>query len=518
MLPACSEYSVTKGKDVIGDNTGDGEPDIEVSPTEALFGPVAVNDTVAHVQNITVSNVGDASLEIYSLALEDTQAPFELSAIGSVLVAPGQSTSFTVTYAPFEATAAETNALIQSNDPDEEFSLVLLAGTGVAPKIEVSPEVYDFGTNYIGCEAQLPIEIKNTGNADLEITDLAYISASNDLGADTNEVNNGELPWTIPPSGTMTVYVAYNPMDDIEDDGYLQIDSNDPTRPQVQAVQTGLGAVYDTNIDSYEQPIKGSSDILFIIDNSCSMGDEQANLQANFDYFSQEIGAMDLDFQMAIITTDNPSFRGDIMTKDTNNLEGEFVAQSSVGTGGSGTEMPTEMAYQSTQNGGDAGPGSAFLRDDAMLSMIFVSDEPDSSPSNWASYLSYFQSIKSTSDDYIAHAISGDYPSGCGGASYTNNVYELTVATGGLFLSVCATDWSSHLEVLAEGSAADLSSFELTEWPVPETIVVRLDGVTTTTGWTYVGPDNAVDFEESAIPEGGTTIEIEYDVAGGCGD
>ena len=89
--------------------------------------------------------------------------------------------------------------------------------------------------------------------------------------------------------------------------------------------------------------------------------------------------------------------------------------------------------------------------------------------------------------------------------------------TGGLFLSICATDWASHLQALAEGSAADLTSFELTQWPVPETIVVRIDGVTTTTGWSYVEADRVVKFEESAIPEGGSTIEIEYAVAGGCG-
>jgi hypothetical protein len=81
---------------------------------------------------------------------------------------------------------------------------------------------------------------------------------------------------------------------------------------------------------------------------------------------------------------------------------------------------------------------------------------------------------------------------------------------------VCETDWASHLEALVDASAADLSSFELTEWPVEESIVVRVDGVVVTTGWSYDEADRSINFEESAIPEGGSTIEVEYALFGDC--
>jgi hypothetical protein len=90
------------------------------------------------------------------------------------------------------------------------------------------------------------------------------------------------------------------------------------------------------------------------------------------------------------------------------------------------------------------------------------------------------------------------------------------VATGGLFLSICATDWGAHLEALAAGSAADLSSFALTEYPVPETLVVKVDGITTTVGWNYNASTNAVDFASDYVPEGGSTIEISYALYGDC--
>ena len=95
-------------------------------------------------------------------------------------------------------------------------------------------------------------------------------------------------------------------------------------------------------------------------------------------------------------------------------------------------------------------------------------------------------------------------------------MYEATVATGGLFLSICATDFGSHLEELAEGSTTDLTSFELSDYPVEETIEVVVNGFTTTTGWSYNAVDNSIDFEQDYVPEGGSTIEVDYALQGDC--
>jgi hypothetical protein len=518
LLTACQDYEIKGTDELINGNDVEGEPNIVVSPEFIAFGQVEVGADATRIETVTVSNTGDEALEIHGLTLADNdmRAVYTVSAIDAVLVPPGSSTTFTVTYEPETAQPYNTSVLIDSNDPDEPQVGVPLTAEGLAPEITVSPESYDFGTMYIGCVGTHTVNIANTGNAPLEVTEIDYISASNDLDFDDNAAVNGPLPWIIPAGESRDVMVAYTPLDDYADDGYLAVTSNDPFRGQAQAFQTGGGSLYGENLDLFDQPIRGSTDILFVIDNSCSMANEQASLASNFEFFAAELSELDLDYQLGVITTDNPAFRGEILTADSSDMEAEFISQTSAGTGGSGNEMPSEMAYQATQSGADAGPGSDFLRDDAMLSMIFVSDEPDSSPSDWSDYLDYFRRIKDDEDNFIAHAISGDYPTGCGDASATNKVYEMTTATEGLYLSVCATDWASHLESLVEGSAADLSSFELTEWPVPETIVVRVDGVTTTIGWEYNSTDRSIDFDESYIPEGGSTIEVEYALFGDC--
>jgi len=517
-LGGCQDYEIKGNDDIIDGAEETGVPDILVSPSRIDFGRVDATLGSSVIEAVTVSNEGDGPLQISDVSLEypEDADVFSISTIGSVLIPPGSSTSFAVTYEPYTAEERESRVIIDSNDPDEPSSPVDLIAEGLAPVITLSPESYDFGTLYIGCESTVTVTVGNLGSMDLVVSDLDYVTAGDDISFDPNSAVLGGLPVTIPPMGDAEVYVSYAPLDDYADEGFIVVSSNDPARPEAMSYQTAGGELWGENIDVFEQPIRGATDILLVIDNSCSMAEEQSNLASNFAFFASELYTLDLDYQVAVITTDNPSFRGDIMTPETSDFESEFAAQVLAGTGGSGDEKPSEMAYQATQPGGDAGPGSDFLRDDSMLSMIVVSDEPDSSPSSWSSYLSYFESLKEDSDDLVIHAISGDWPAGCGTAAATNNVYEMTVSTGGLYLSVCATDWASHLEALVEASAVDLSSFELTEWPVPESIVVRVDGLNTTTGWTYNETDRAIDFDELHVPEGGSTIEVEYALYGDC--
>jgi hypothetical protein len=65
-----------------------------------------------------------------------------------------------------------------------------------------------------------------------------------------------------------------------------------------------------------------------------------------------------------------------------------------------------------------------------------------------------------------------------------------------------------------EQSLTPSDTFPLTATPVVATLTVRVDGVTTTVGWSYDAGANAVVFSSAYVPEGGSTIEVDYALDG----
>ena len=137
-------------------------------------------------------------------------------------------------------------------------------------------------------------------------------------------------------------------------------------------------------------------DILFVIDNSGSMGSNQSSFKSNFSSFISVFAAAGVDYRIAFITTDSPDFvDGIIVTpSDPDPINTVNGIVDNIGTRGSPTEKGLEQSYNSTSTGPGA-PGGSFFREDARLVVIFVSDEPDYSTGGWSSYLSFFDSLNS---------------------------------------------------------------------------------------------------------------------------
>ena len=524
---ACNEYQINEKTDVQADLDEDGEPDIAVDPTSIDFGDVIAYDEVAappaeEVAVVTVTNEGQIDLHINDVYLEEASGPFSIGALSSVLIQPGGSAQLTVTFNPREAGDLTNTIYFVSDDPDEGTVQVQLNGTGIAPAIELSPTEYDFGTLYVGCEGEQIFTISNVGTAPLEVGSVAWTTAGGvDLNIDRNEGANGPLPWTLTPGAEVQVVVNSTPTDELPDVAYIDVASNDPLRPSVRASIDAAGELFGSTTDLFEQPIRGMTDIVFAVDRSCSMDDDIINVQNNFGSFVTTLASMDADYHVIATVEDNGRVNGPDLFIDNSfsasQAQATITAMINLGlTYGSNTERPFMLFESFLAESRPGGFNEGAIRDDAKLALVGVSDEPEQSVSNYTYYVSAFQSLKANPDDVVFHGIGGDWPSGCGSASAFTGFYEATVATGGLFLSICATDWGAHLEALAEGSAADLTSFPLTEYPVPSTIEVRVDGISTSLGWNYNASLNAIDFEDDYVPEGGSTIEVSYALYGDC--
>jgi len=522
LLSACtSDYKLSP--DVEKPEPGITAPEIEVDPTHHSYGALSAGSETRDVV-INIENIGNGDLDISNIYLHNGNSNFSLATLPVGTVGSLESVELIVTYAPGTYETNYETISILSNDEDEPVVNVVLDGSGDAPVITITPDYHDFGEVYLGCEDTLSIEVGNIGNSNLIISDIEFFaSLPVDFSMHDYEPAWGALPIVVPPGDVIDLNVDYFPLDLLDDAGYMEVTSNDPATPVAYADQDGLGEVEAWVSDSFTQDGTVDVDILFVIDNSGSMGSNQTNIKNNFDVFMNAFAAAGVSYQVALITTDDSNFVGDVITNSTPDPVTEFNDQiDSIGTRGSAYEKGLWFAYESTTTG-DASPGSStgFFRTGARLVVVYVSDEGDYSHQTYGSggsttmlptdYASSLLSLKSSSSLVVAHAIAGDYPSGCstnGGAQFGDGYYDVVTDLGGTFMSICASDWSTTMDTLARESLAQLA-FALSSTPIEDTIEVTVDGVISS-DWSYDISANTIIF--SVSPPDGSTIDISYGI------
>ncbi len=501
-LSGCSDYNLAKQVEYA--------PEINVTPLEHDFGHLNADGQNEQIE-VQITNIGNDTLELDDVFLYYGTENFTITTPRPPDLEPSESFTVLIDYDPLTYETNEDILRIYSNDEDEPITLVNLGGSGDAPIIDMSPTFHDFEEVFLGCEERIDVDISNIGNVDLEISQVDYYaSVPTDLFPLDYETEVGEFPWVIPAGETITLDIQFEPIDVTDDNGYFEVRSNDPINPVTTAAQVGVGVFEKILHEQFEQDGMMGSDILFVIDNSGSMCANQAQLANNFDTFVNILSASGYDYQIAFITTDSGNFVGDIISPSTPDPVAEAMSQiSSIGCHGHALEKGMDMSMEATSSSGRAGPGSDFLRTDAKLVVIYLSDEDDVSTTTPAMMASRLWSLKSSSALAVAHAVAGDVPGGCtsnGGAQAGTDYWDLVNLTGGTFLSICAEDWGTPMEELARESLAR-NAFVLADKPIVSSISVEVDGVISV-DWTYDVTMNAVVF--SVLPPDGAFIDVRY--------
>ncbi|TNE89902.1 MAG: lamin tail domain-containing protein [Deltaproteobacteria bacterium] len=72
------------------------------------------------------------------------------------------------------------------------------------------------------------------------------------------------------------------------------------------------------NVDVFQQERRNAIDLLIVVDNSCSMREEQDNLAQNFDALIEQFTDADVDWQISVTTTDaeHDEYRGQLVGGD----------------------------------------------------------------------------------------------------------------------------------------------------------------------------------------------------------
>jgi len=486
LLCACnSDFEIQQGKDANA-----AAPAFSVSPVVlSLEAPLGDIDTGI----ITLSNDGDAALALLGAEVV-SGARFSVGALGTTRLAPGESVDLVVT---FEALVTEELGTLQlySDDSTLEVAEVQLSGRALTPLLAVEPDPVAFGSRTIGCDWDIDVSLFNDGDADLHVEQVL-------ASGDRFSLTSAEVPPTLTPGESAQVSVRYSPLEPVASVGGLVVGSDDPGGDR-QVTISGTGAEAALTEQAYQQgfDVREDIDILVYIDKSGSMGDDNARLKDNAERFMTQLTALDTNYQLMVVTEDFGCHNESIITPATASPVAVF-SRALDGPAGGLTESGLSVVLEALEESGSGGCNAGFLRDDVALSVILISDEPEQSSAGWASTL---DEVLAVEPDTIISAIAGDYPtSACETAEAGDGYYQATVKTGGVFLSICETDWGAHIDAISDistkvpGEITD--TFYLSDYPDPSTIEVLVDDVLST-GWQYDPKRNAVVFDTPPADE-----------------
>jgi len=260
-------------------------------------------------------------------------------------------------------------------------------------------------------------------------------------------------------------------------------------------------------------------DVLWVVDNSGSMGDEQASLASNFRLFIDDFITRNVDFKMAITTTDTSSQGGgwavgnslSVLTSAAAQAnEAQFVSDFQrliqVGVRRSGYERGLQ-ASESFLNRYQAN----WMRSDAYFVVVYISDEEDQSPKSPQEYLArLLQSKQDLGAGYVkAYSIVNtgtcQQLNGitCG---YQRYAYQ-SQQTNGTVADI-KQNFASVLRDMSDSILNLLDTFPLAHDPVMSSVEVYVNGSRVMSGWSI--ENRQLKFDASAIPAVGSDVRVRY--------
>ena len=295
---------------------------------------------------------------------------------------------------------------------------------------------------------------------------------------------------------------------------------------------------YD-QVEVFHQSPPEEVDILLVVDNSCSMGPYQEQLGSNFERFVEYFIGANVNYHIGVVTTDiedssqSGRIQGQIIDSESSNPGQAFTNIVNVGTTGSGWELGLEAAYNALSEPLRSGANAGFLRDDASLSIIFVSDEEDSSPMPVNDYINTFLNIKGARqrDIFNASALAVTDLGDCDplltqGSTIGTRYIDVARQTNGIIGNLCDEDFAGIVTELSLNTSRLRNVYYLKDLPDPTSLEVHVSADGSNTDpipcdagiWSYQLVEDEVDgstqpaivFPVEHLPEPGSKISVRY--------
>jgi len=272
----------------------------------------------------------------------------------------------------------------------------------------------------------------------------------------------------------------------------------------------------DTSTDTWDLDEVGGVDVLFFGDTSGSMAVELETLGAQVITFVERLTTYTDDWQLLAVTGPDGCGQQGVLDASVPDYADRFAQGI---TTPPGEDLVDEWglynALRATEAATDKGCNAGFLRDDARLHVIFISDEDDNSPGwdsgdedYWRPYYDDIVAKKSDPEQVVFSGIIGPIPDGCSGAEPGHGYAEAVAESEGQLLPIC-DNWQDSITLLVDASVA-YPLFHLSDAPVEGTIQVTVDGTLRTDGWRHEPLRNVILFTEN-VPILGQTVAVSYE-------
>jgi hypothetical protein len=260
-------------------------------------------------------------------------------------------------------------------------------------------------------------------------------------------------------------------------------------------------------------------DVLFVVDNSGSMADNQQTLAQNFDTFINSAFGQNntVDFHLGVTTTGvldgsgGPLVAHWLQREGQTQLDSDFEGQALVGTDGSGIELGLEGMRRALDDDAGSGNNAGFYRPQAALSIVIVGDEDDNGGDPTVGQID--PSLARPVDTYI------EFLRGLKGGNLTSTPVlvstsctpgqcdrygAVATAFNGLVLDIGSQTWGQQLSQIGQATFGLQRLFRLNSTPDPSTVTVTVNGAPAT--FTVTGSDVILDQD----PPAKATVVVSY--------
>jgi len=449
--------------------------------------------------------------------------------------------------------------------------------SGIA-KAAVLPDHVDFGAVTIGCYSKTySVCVYNSDIVPLKITKVEMKGCTPEFRVK----NVPALPKTVGTGAPVCFETNYSPEDESQDKCSIHLSVTDKSAPVIAIPLKGEGTYETQHTDEFVQ-IKGNEvDILFVVDDSISMCEEQDRLVSSFDEFIAQASVWENDYHIGIISVNvvdeavigrlnrgdssvTPRFitkSGSAQSQFANlvNLGCDDESESSeagLQAAQTGLAAPlttdTEVTCSGTSDctsnpnicadpsncpytcidGSCGGFNKGFMREDAQLEIIILSDEEDQSSAAISLYVDFLTNIKGWANVGRMHVNSivgvKDVPSGSGDgdcvasdggtASHGYRYIQASEDTGGKYGSICESTFEPIMSEISDITFNPKLQFFLSRLADPATVKVSFDHqgdgnfVLCNDGWEFDSPSNSVifDAEGGCVPQPQDNIKVFY--------